>query len=150
MFQCYQCLTLKNICSRLNYFFLYFSFSLSHYCSPKRIGGASLETDEKDWKVCHSRQMGKILDQGTICMLYYSAILEYGCDEQLWEQALEWATGALGCASIDRRASDPSLTCSLPRLVEKKVSANRHHLLHVEKVSTLINGRKIISWVLRP
>lgn len=87
MFQCYQSLALKNIYIRLNNFFFLF-FSLSQYYSPKRIGGASLETDEKDWEVCDSRQMGKILDQGTICMLYYSAVLEYGCDEQFCEQTL--------------------------------------------------------------
>lgn len=148
MFQCYLCLGLKNIYTRLNNFF--FSFSLSQYCSPKRIGGASLETDEKDWEVCHSRQMGKILDQGTICMLYYSAVLEDGCDEQLCEQALVWGTGALGCASIDTCASDPSLTCSLPRLVEKKALKIGTIFCMWKNVHLHNIGRKILSWVLRP
>ena len=83
--QCYQCLALKYICTRLHNCFF---FSLSQCCSSKRIGGASLETDEKDWEVCHSRQMGKIFDQGTICMLYYSALLEYAYDELLCQQSL--------------------------------------------------------------
>jgi len=79
---------LKYICTSLYNFFFFFFFSLSQYCSSKRIGGASLETDEKDWEVCHGRQMGKIFDQGTICMLYYSAVLEYGSDELLCQQSL--------------------------------------------------------------
>lgn len=76
--------------------------------------------------------MGKILDQGTICLLCYSAVLEYGCAEQLCEQAWcelqePWAVPA------STRGHQSQLNFSLPRLVGK-VSENRHHLLHVESV----------------